>query len=245
MNTINARPVLVNSNKKIELGSLFEYVIKTPFHDDEIDGEIGSLVININPLCSPSIYYKHKELVLIDLDNKNIVEGDKVILYNNLNIFTVKSIKDGRVIVDEYPNLTINLNIVRKIIATQEQLSPEYINTFVDEYNTSKIKDIKIKVKEDKFWDNIQSVIDNPNREPDAILITPLLTNGYITIVKSDVETIQDVIDKHTDKLNILKDNRAKWEEDNWSDEELEQSDNMIKLLASVLIDLTKIKKNV
>lgn len=210
MNFINARPVLVDCEKPIEIGSLFEYVKKKPMHDNDLDGKIGSLIKNKNSYLRPSSHYKHKELVLIDLDNKNISSGDKVIINGESKIFTIKQIIDERVFLFEYPHLTISLDIINKIITTQEQLSPEYIDMFVDEYNSAAVRDIKI----------------NPIIQS---------TTGYITIINSDVATIQGVINKYTKKLNTLRDNRVKLEE------ELKHSNDMIKLLESILIDLNKV----
>ncbi len=51
---------------------------------------------------------------------------------------------------------------------------------------------------------------------------------------------IQNIIDKHTILLNNMKDNRAKWEEEKWTDAQIQECDNMIRLLASILSDLNK-----
>lgn len=51
---------------------------------------------------------------------------------------------------------------------------------------------------------------------------------------------IHNIIDKHTEKLNNMKANRAKWEEEKWTQAEIQECDNMIQLLASILSDLNK-----
>ena len=54
---------------------------------------------------------------------------------------------------------------------------------------------------------------------------------------------IQNIIDKHTEKLNNMKANRAKWEEEKWTDAQIQECDNMIRLLASILSDLNGLVK--
>ena len=55
------------------------------------------------------------------------------------------------------------------------------------------------------------------------------------------MKEIQNIIDKHTEKLNNMKANRAKWEEEKWTDAQIQECDNMIQLLASILSDLNKV----
>jgi hypothetical protein len=54
---------------------------------------------------------------------------------------------------------------------------------------------------------------------------------------------IQNIIDKHTEKLNNMKANRANWEEEKWTDAQIQECDNMIQLLASILSDLNGLVK--
>jgi len=51
-------------------------------------------------------------------------------------------------------------------------------------------------------------------------------------------DTVQSIYDVHKAKLNTLKENRAKAEEQNWSDAEINSVDSQIALLASILSDL-------
>jgi len=56
------------------------------------------------------------------------------------------------------------------------------------------------------------------------------------------LDSYEGIIKKHTEKLNIMKSNRAKWEEEKWTDSEIQECDRMIEVLASILSDLNKIK---
>lgn len=54
------------------------------------------------------------------------------------------------------------------------------------------------------------------------------------------MKEIQNIIDKYTNDLNNMKANRAYWEEEKWTDAQIQECDNMIQLLASILSDLNK-----
>lgn len=60
----------------------------------------------------------------------------------------------------------------------------------------------------------------------------PLLVNDGAKSV------VQSIYDAHKLKLNILKENRAKSEEEKWTDAEIKSADDQITILASVLSDL-------
>ena len=60
----------------------------------------------------------------------------------------------------------------------------------------------------------------------------PLLVNDGAKSV------VQSIYDAHKVKLNILKENRAKSEEEKWTDAEIKSADDQITILASVLSDL-------
>lgn len=53
---------------------------------------------------------------------------------------------------------------------------------------------------------------------------------------------IDFVFKKHKDKLNTIKDNLSRSDEENWSSSDIRESERMIKLLAEILSDLNKIK---
>jgi hypothetical protein len=50
--------------------------------------------------------------------------------------------------------------------------------------------------------------------------------------------TIQSIYDHHKKKLNALKENRAKAEDENWTDAEIKSVDDQIEILASILSDI-------
>ena len=54
------------------------------------------------------------------------------------------------------------------------------------------------------------------------------------------VLAIRAVIKTQTEKLNIMKDNLSRWEEERWTDAEMRECENMIKILASILSDLNR-----
>jgi long-subunit acyl-CoA synthetase (AMP-forming) len=51
-------------------------------------------------------------------------------------------------------------------------------------------------------------------------------------------EAIAAIYKKHSKKLNNLKANREKWEENKWTDAECNECDQQIRLLAHILSDL-------
>ena len=49
---------------------------------------------------------------------------------------------------------------------------------------------------------------------------------------------IRAIVEAHTEKLATMKDNLSRWEEEKWSDSEVQECERMIKTLASILSDL-------
>lgn len=54
------------------------------------------------------------------------------------------------------------------------------------------------------------------------------------------VLAIRSIVDKHTLKLNNFKASRAKWEEQRWTDAEIQEVDKAIQILAEILSDLNR-----
>ncbi len=52
--------------------------------------------------------------------------------------------------------------------------------------------------------------------------------------------TIKAIIEKHTIVLNTMKANRSFWEEEKWTEAQIQECDRMIVLLASILSDLNR-----
>lgn len=49
---------------------------------------------------------------------------------------------------------------------------------------------------------------------------------------------VHNVVKVHTEKLNLMKDNLTRWEEEGWTDSDVSECENMIKILSSILSDL-------
>ena len=62
--------------------------------------------------------------------------------------------------------------------------------------------------------------------------------------MEDKLQAIRLIIDSHTAKLNIMKDNRARWEEEGWTDSEMRESEIAINTLAAILSDLNRALKN-
>ncbi len=58
------------------------------------------------------------------------------------------------------------------------------------------------------------------------------------TSSSSMLAAVQSIYDVHKKKLDTIKENRAKWEEENWTDIEVKSADDQIAILASILSDL-------
>ena len=54
------------------------------------------------------------------------------------------------------------------------------------------------------------------------------------------VLSVSAIVEKHTDKLNTMKANRAKWEEEKWTDAEIQECDRLIAQLAEILSELNR-----
>lgn len=129
--------------------------------------------------------FSPKQIVLISLDQNEKIEVGDLCYYNN-KIFKI----------ERGDNELFHLS--RKVIATDDQLSSEYVKQFIDEYNEFDsysgmriVKDIEIEMDED-----IAEYVGPFNR--DAKTYKPKLTNGFVTIItKSDkiLETIDDTSD--------------------------------------------------
>lgn len=127
------------------------------------------------------------ELILISLDpDDKIKEGDiipYVICWANETYEYFNSNNGIR---------KSKIPYVKKVIATQDQIPPEYIQQFVKEYNEDEVKDVEIEI--DLFWNNggkygIQPFPNETATEKDRVYKSKL-TNGFITIVKEEPEAV-------------------------------------------------------
>ena len=61
--------------------------------------------------------------------------------------------------------------------------------------------------------------------------------------IEKKYDKIKLVVEKHTEKLKNMKENRSKCFEENWSNAEINSCDMQIRVLAAILSDLNKIIK--
>ena len=126
----------------------------------------GKLLITSIESTGKSDLYKSipQELILISLEDEKIEEGE----YLNLAHRVIVQPSDL-----EWANS--NSNNLKKVIARQSQISPEYISKFIEQYNKDCIKDLDIEM-ENKIAIDGHTVIG----------IEPKITNGFVTIVEKE-----------------------------------------------------------
>ena len=110
-----------------------------------------------------------QQLILISLEDEEIEVGDLVFnpIANSVDIIQYVSKKD------------YNFG-AKKVIATQSQISSEYITRFVDQYNNGKVEDLEIKItNEPQSHKDIDKLVEGT-----IYLNQPKLTNGFVTIVE-------------------------------------------------------------
>jgi len=129
-----------------------------------------------------------QKLILISLDNEDKIDIRDDYYSSTINrIFNAYS--DSLV---KSSNESINCH---KVIATQSQISAEYIRKFIEEYNTGNIKDVDIEMvdnnpnKQELLYHNEHREYffeDIVNGEIKTVYLKykPKLTNGFITIVQ-------------------------------------------------------------
>ena len=158
MKTKRVRPVLVEIK---DASNIFENNDKTlSFYEHKQHASSGG---------------KKFELILISLEDEEIEEGE----YLNLA---------HRVIVQptdlEWANS--NSNNLKKVIARQSQISPEYISKFIEQYNKGCIEDLEIEME---YFENDTSECIGMDGEPNGVPFngfTPKLTNGFVIIVEKE-----------------------------------------------------------
>lgn len=114
--------------------------------------------------------WKNKQLILISLDPNEKIEGEDQYVT-----------EDGEL--KQTYNMTHKKCSCKKVIATQSQLSPEYIQQFIEQYNNGKVEDVEIKVFHDWSTDiepGVDPIINS------TFTNKPKLTNGFITIAEKE-----------------------------------------------------------
>lgn len=148
-----------------------------------------------------------QQLILISLKPNEKVENSDLIYWES-KIYNGKDFIEMR-----YPVYSDFF----KVIATQDQIPPEYIQQFIEEYNKGKVKDVEIEMFEPTLY--TEDGLDYKDN------IQPKLTNGFITIVekKSITYTEEEVYELtkeavglwrkslHTTKLYRNKEHHGKW----------------------------------
>jgi hypothetical protein len=118
--------------------------------------------------------YKPQQLILISLEDEKIEVGDKCYDEETGSYITFQ---------DCLPKY--HYTGYKKVIATQSQLSTEYIQQFIEEYNKGKVKDVEIEM--DKKHELVSKGLDGfPEDDIYWWKDKPKLTNGFITIVKKE-----------------------------------------------------------
>lgn len=146
-------------------------------------------------------------IFLISLDSKKY-SGDRCICLGEVAANLLPENKNNQV-----SNFTTwsdksTCQSCKKIIATQEQLAPEYIQQFIEEYNTNSVKDVEIEIEEE-LWE--AATFDNKyiHSTKEACLhfiefqvyglknslkqlqpSTPRLINGFVNIINNSKSQI-------------------------------------------------------
>jgi hypothetical protein len=117
------------------------------------------------------------QLILISLDPDEKIEvGDKLYYNGEIIIF------EGHDKIDSIWKETIKLK--QKVIATQSQLSPEYISKFIKEYNKGEVKNVEIEMEYINGWSKL---LVKKQNDPIILHLQVKLTNGFVTIVEKEL----------------------------------------------------------
>jgi len=141
-----------------------------------------------------TIYYN---LILISLDpNEKIEEGDKFM--DSEGFLRICTEKKSNIGIIRWCDGSDVLASCRKVIATQSQLSPEYIKQFIEEYNKGEVKDIEVEM---------ENYSNCGIQELDSIFV-PKLTNGFTIIVEKEPinytgEEVESILDKFQSDLEM------------------------------------------
>lgn len=169
MKTKKGKPILVTSTEQSSLIGQYKDTGKLVYNDHKSDIDRGI------PM----------ELVIISLDPDEKIEiGDLHYYENEIKETTKETI--------EYINNSGDSNF-KKVIAIQSQLSPEYIQQFIKEYNQDNVKDIEIEMEEIVNCTENSYRINLPIEDKEMTFCDKCirsfrlkLTNGFITIVNSE-----------------------------------------------------------
>ncbi len=115
--------------------------------------EIDDLTVGKLSYESKQYHCKNpRQLILISLDPDEEIEVGNQIYYPNIGV--VKVVEIEKLIgysnykfetADEKCWICDLTNETKNVIATQDQLSPKYIQQFIEEYNKGEVKDVEIE----------------------------------------------------------------------------------------------------
>lgn len=145
---------------------------------------IGKILIFGNFENSYQDECKKQELILISLDpDDKIEEGELVYidLAENSRITKVISLEGKHPIYNiDIEEGCAQLTSLKKIVAIQSQLSPEYRMQFIEEYNKGEVKDVEIELE------ITVKTVKNNGWLYETTEHQSKLTNGFITIVQNE-----------------------------------------------------------
>lgn len=202
MKTKLCRPVLVESKEPSKL---------------RLDNN-GKLTFepHVQGLYYSGLVHTYQQLILISLDpNEEIEDGDIVCMQFNTQgdlsgewivdkIVTAKFDSNNKFYYtnegDTFKNYILesdSTRTIKKVIATQEQLSPEYIQQFLENYNDVD-NDVMIEMVVDendkrnwyvdcpmgKYWEDEPIPPSKDNLYTNASYLKPKLTGRFVTIIK-------------------------------------------------------------
>ena len=148
-----------------------------------------TLGINITKNIPGAMRGQNYQLILISLEDEKIEVGDKWIYICPINGVDYGDKGDAIVTNNLKSNWFDKLHDktnYKKVIATQDQLSPEYIAKFIKQYNNGKVDDIEIEMEEFCDEQTIASASGFSLKVPINIEYKPKLTNGFVTIVNKE-----------------------------------------------------------
>jgi len=125
--------------------------------------------------------YGYKEIILISLDTNDKIEvGDTVLTPNN---YVTKVYGKLGELLECSGDGEYDESELKKVIATQKQLSPEIINQFIQQYNKGEVKDVNIEMEEIEIEDYTDTTVDMYDQD---IEYEPKLINGFINIINKN-----------------------------------------------------------
>lgn len=195
MKTKFVRPVLITSKEQTNLWSYKGrrlYYNQANFNDED-----------------ETAYY---QLVLISLDpNEKIERGNKVVT-NNVDYFateiqlcTMSEFLDS----DNIIKFGINNHIkvyksgYNKLIATQDQLSPDLIQKLVAEYNNGGMQGFDVEM-DCEFTSTNKGLDGFPEDNVDWWVYKPKLTNGFVTVAEKESDNFVSFLKERITKASSL-----------------------------------------